>query len=158
MVDGLKLAARDGEDIAVISAMLQDAVIAPEDMTWLERDGCFILVASRFRWEVAAAGGRPSFQRVHASLTFRGVSGVQQRGPDLRRGPAESRSFLCLLAMMTDGSSVLLRFAGGSELRLTCDAIDCRLTDLDEPWPTAWLPVHETDMMPDDSLLHSRHD
>jgi len=47
----LKLRARDLDDMAVIAAMLQDAVVRPAEMTYLARDKRFVMVFSRFRWE-----------------------------------------------------------------------------------------------------------
>jgi hypothetical protein len=47
----LKLRARDLDDMAVIAAMLQDAVVRPAEMTYLAREKRFVMVLSRFRWE-----------------------------------------------------------------------------------------------------------
>jgi hypothetical protein len=47
----LKLRARDLDDMAVIAAMLQDAVVRPAEMTYLAQEKRFVMVLSRFRWE-----------------------------------------------------------------------------------------------------------
>src|ERR1700750_3143232 len=100
---GLKLRARDGADLAIIAACLQDALIRPRDMTYLPDDKRFAFVANRFRWEAAArrsgdqksenaretrstdsgdaefADGEPAgqhYQRVHCGVCFDRVRGV----------------------------------------------------------------------------------
>ena len=47
----VKLAATDPEDIAVLSALLQDAVIPISEMIYLAAESRFAMVANRFRWE-----------------------------------------------------------------------------------------------------------
>lgn len=53
----LKLRAYDREDFAVVSAVLQDALVPVIDMAWLEGETRFALVANRFRWERRAPAG-----------------------------------------------------------------------------------------------------
>ncbi len=53
----LKLRARDLDDMRVIAAMLQDAVVRPAEMAYLAREKRFVMVLSRFRWE------DPEFER-----------------------------------------------------------------------------------------------
>lgn len=47
----LKIRARDLDDMSVLAAMLQDAVVRPAEMTYLAREKRFVMVMSRFRWE-----------------------------------------------------------------------------------------------------------
>nr|WP_242480642.1 DUF2948 family protein [Rhodovibrio sodomensis] len=53
----LKLRAYDREDFAVVSAVLQDALVPVIDMAWLPEEQRFALVANRFRWERRAPAG-----------------------------------------------------------------------------------------------------
>jgi hypothetical protein len=53
----LKLRAYDREDFAVVSAVLQDALVPVIDMAWLAEEQRFALVANRFRWERRAPAG-----------------------------------------------------------------------------------------------------
>ena len=46
---GLKLRAADGEDLAVISAILQDSLVTIGEMTYLPDENRFVLVANRFQ-------------------------------------------------------------------------------------------------------------
>ena len=134
--------------LTALVGKLQDAVVAPQDMTWLSSEGRFVLVASRFRWEAAATGVRPPFERVHTSLQFQHVTGVQRCGPDPHSEPTGQSHFLSLLDIVRDDESILLRFAGGTTLRLLCTNMSCRLADMNEPWPTAWRPSHEPGELP----------
>src|SRR5258708_30319814 len=74
----LRLRAEDAEDLAVISACVQDALVSVRDLTY-DRDGRrFVAVANRFRREAAAAA--PPFERTMCALAFDNVDGVTYRG------------------------------------------------------------------------------
>src|SRR5215831_14997277 len=79
---GLKLRAEDADDLAVLSACLQDAVVAVRDLAYLPEEESFVLVASRFRWErrQRAAPGKGGFERVLCAVTFQTVGAVSYRG------------------------------------------------------------------------------
>ena len=47
----LKLRAHDAEDLAVVSALLQDAIVPAKEMTFLADERRFVMVANRFMWE-----------------------------------------------------------------------------------------------------------
>jgi hypothetical protein len=51
MTGPLKLRAEDAEDLDVVSACLQDAIVPLSDMEFLAGEKRFVLVANRFRWE-----------------------------------------------------------------------------------------------------------
>ena len=141
---GLRLRAEDGDDLAVISACLQDAIVPVRDLAYDPDQREFLLVANRFRWEngVAPAPGETAFERTLCGLAFRDVSGVSYRG--FRR--SEGDRLLSLLAIRPeDGAedrTVLLEFSGGAVIRLEVGHIDAHATDLGEPWPTPWRPDH----------------
>ncbi len=137
----LKLRGEDAEDIAVISTILQDALVAVGEMAWLPDEHRFVLVANRFRWEPEGSMPRRNFERTLAGLRFEGVRGVRRRG----FSPRESERLLSLLAIQTDGQAVYLEFAGDCSVRLDVERVDCRLDDLGEPWPTRWRPRHPID-------------
>lgn len=158
--DRLKLRARDAEDLAVISACLQDAIVDASDITFLRRERRFVLLANRFRWEARAAAGdlpdapppghgregdarfedAPLYERVHCALTFDRVRAVNYRG--FRR--AGRGMLLNLLAIAPERGAILLSFSGGAAIRLAARGILCHMEDLGEPWPTRWRPHHDT--------------
>jgi hypothetical protein len=143
----LRLRAEDAEDLAVISACLQDALVSVRDLAYDRDARSFMLVANRFRWESggAKAGEAPPFERILCGLAFDEVEGVTYRG--FHR--SEEDRILCLLAIRprarATGGSVDLEFAAGATVRLTMSEIRCWLRDLGEPWPTPWHPDHPAD-------------
>lgn len=155
----LKLRAKDREDFAVLSAVLQDALVAVGDMTQVARDKRFVMVANRFRWETRAPladlpdqPGRkvperegdarfedvPLYERVHCGVTFDRVKSVRYRG--FRKSSGER--ILNLLAVVRDDDGVTLQFSEEAAVRLHGPRIVCHLEDLGEPWPTHWRPDH----------------
>lgn len=137
----LKLSATDPEDIAVLSALLQDAVVPISEMIFLAADGRFALVANRFRWEDTEeekVAGR-IYERVRCGLTFDRVTAVRRRNFDASR---RSQVF-DLLALSATAEYVDLIFAGGATIRLEVEQILCHAEDFGEPWPTQWRPEHQ---------------
>ena len=142
-----KLRAEDADDLAVISACLQDALVAVRDLAFVPPDHTFLMVANRFRWERASrsARGEAGYQRTLCGITFSAVVGVSYHG--FRR--SEDVRILSLLAIRPErdgkGNAILLEFSDGAAIRLEVGRIFCRAQDLGEPWPTPWQPWHDVD-------------
>ncbi len=141
----LKLRAEDADDLAVLSACLQDALVAVRDLAYDPEERIFVLIANRFRWEGARgpAPGEAGDERTLCGLAFREVAGVSYRG--FRRG--EDDRILSLLAIRPGaaaaGGAILLEFSGAAAIRIEAARIDCRAKDLGDPWPTRWRPRHD---------------
>jgi len=148
---GLRLRAEDAEDLAVISACLQDALVSVRDLAYDRAARTFVLVANRFRWEGSGAGTQRAtpFERTLCGVAFDEIDGVAYRG--FHR--SEEDRILSLLAIRpifgpgigSTGGAIDLEFAAGVAIRLTAAAIRCRVRDFGEPWPTAWQPGHKLD-------------
>ncbi len=54
----LRLIALDGEDLAVLSAHLQDSVLRVGDMLYFAKEKRFVLALNRFDWLTAGAAPR----------------------------------------------------------------------------------------------------
>ena len=142
----LKLRAEDTDDLAVLSACLQDALVPVRDLAYVPDQKIFVFVANRFRWE---SGSRPvpgERQRILCAVTFSAVDGVSYRG--FRRGDEDR--ILALLAIRAVAESagaeaILLEFSGHAAIRLEVARIQCRAKDLGEPWPTPWHPRHDAE-------------
>lgn len=147
---GLRLRGEDAEDLAVISACLQDALVSVRDLAYDRDAATFMLAANRFRWEARGkfeAGA--AFERTLCGLVFETVSGVVYRGFQ-RRAEERILSLLAIKPGQTDetgqaGVTIDLEFAGGATIRLSAAAIRCRALDFGDPWPTAWQPGHVLD-------------
>jgi len=142
---GLRLRAEDADDLAVISACLQDALVSVRDLAYDRDARSFVFVANRFREEAGAGDEAARFERTLCGVAFGEVEGVAYRG--FYR--SEEDRILCLLAIRpnpaTNGGTIDLDFSGGPAIRLTASVIRCHARDFGEPWPTAWHPDHPED-------------
>ena len=138
VADALRLMARDDEDLAVLSMVLQDALISVSEMAYVPDEQRFVLVANRFRWEPPIDGPRKNFERRHAGLSISGITAVKRRGFSL----ADRDRILVLLAIRPVPGGLQLDFAGDASIRLETGGIICHLDDLSESWPTRWRPQH----------------
>lgn len=134
----LRLTAVTAEDLAVISALLQDAVGRTGEVCWMPRRRRLAAIVNRFRWEDAPAAERERrpYERVRALVLFDGVLSVRARGVD----PADRQAALAILAMkfVPDaegvGGRIDLTLAGGGEVAIEIECIEIRLQDLTRPW------------------------
>lgn len=138
----LKLLALDEEDLAVVSAHLQDAVVKVADMGFLPRVQRFALLLNRFDWDQQVVANETVRRR--AGLHFERVRDAKCRGMD----EAQRNGVLNLLALTfipTDAPSgyILLTFSGGAEVRLEVECIEASLKDLGPAWGCAHAPRHE---------------
>ena len=135
----LKLLALDGEDLEIISATTQDAVVRVGDMGFAKADHRFALLMNRFAWE---EDGKTR-QRKRAALSFNRVNDVKVSGIDTNsiEGVLE---LLAIRYTMTDdpAGTIDLDFAGGGTVRLTVECIETRLQDLGAAWAAKATPEH----------------
>lgn len=142
MMELLKLAALDVEDLAVISAHLQDAILRAEDLAWLPGEHRFALAARRFDWSVPP--GEPPRRRL-AGLHFERVLSVKARGITPGATSGETLSLLAITFEETEAPSgfATLVFSGGAAIRLELECIEVRLKDLGPVWQADGRPDHE---------------
>lgn len=143
----LKLAALDEEDLEVLSAHLQDAVLRVADLAYLPRDKRFALVADRFAWErimrEQPEGTDAAFERRRTGLHFERVLKCSSRGIDR----SARDCILELLAIRFTPASapagtIDLLFAGGKDIRLEVECIEAAARDLGPAWTTHCCPKH----------------
>ena len=142
MSDKLKLSALDADDLGVISAAVQDALVAVRDCAYFKDEKRFVLLLNRFRWE-ADPTVEAAYSRTHSALVFNEVTAVRHHNIPLD----EPDRMLELLALVLDykgenDRSVTLRFAAGRAIRLEIARLACHLGDVGEPWATPWKPAH----------------
>ncbi len=139
----LKLLALDAEDLAVVSAHVQDAVLKVGDIHWRASEKRLVVALNRFVWERTARPGE-TLERRRAALHFDRVTSVKA----LRLRPDLPETVLELLALRfeaTDDPSgiVELAFAGGATLRLEVECLEAGLADLGAAWATDHCPKHD---------------
>lgn len=144
-MDALKLIALDRDDIEVVSAHLQDAVVRAADIHWRPGERRLVVGLDRFDWE-AAGGAAPQYRRRRAALRFERVRACQCREVDAARKDGA----LNLLAVSFDesdapGGRVILTFSGGAALRLEVECLEAELVDLGPAWVTEACPCHAVD-------------
>ena len=154
MTPPLKIIARDAEDLAVVSACLQDSLIPLNEMRYLPQERRFIMVANRFRWERAALPTQEAIpgkdadfdsdedfgnqQRTNAGICIDRVLSVRSRNIDRSRPD----DFLSLLSVHIDANKLSFEFAGGGTIQVEVEALSLYLSDLGKAWPTQWQPDH----------------
>jgi len=143
----LKLHALDEEDLAVMSAHLQDAIMRVQEMTYMPRQQRFAAVLNRFDWLEAerGSGKRGRYQRRQAALRFDRVMDAKIQNIDRQRNDGIFE-LLAIQFQPTDppGGEVLLIFAGDAAIRLTVECIEAELRDLSAAWRARSKPEHDT--------------
>jgi hypothetical protein len=136
----LGLIAVDTEDLEVLSANLQDAVVRVGDIAFLPQVHRFAFVACRFDW-VAAEQGR--MERCRTGLHFDRVEKVHLAG----FCRSDKDAMLNLLSISFEpteppGGTVLFTFSGGAAIRLFVECLDAQLRDIGPRWTTHRKPGH----------------
>jgi hypothetical protein len=144
-MEPVKFVALDRDDLEVVSAHLQDAVVKVSDVIWRPRERRVVVALSRFDWP-SAGGTSPELRRCRSALRFERVNSCRCRSLD----PTGRNAVLNLLAVEfseTDppAGMVSLIFSGGGELRLEVECLEAELADLGPSWQAAALPTHVDD-------------
>jgi hypothetical protein len=143
----LRLRALDAEDLAVISALVQDAVLPATEMRYDRRRRRFALLLNRFRWEDVAPAERRGrdFERVQAVLAIEDVTRVATQGLDR----TDRDTVLSLLSVAfepgEDGTGrVILTLAGDGAVAVDVEALEVTLQDVTRPYiaPSKSRPSH----------------
>jgi Protein of unknown function (DUF2948) len=135
----LRLTAHEDDDLAVISAQMQDAIIKIADFSFSKKRREFALVANRFAWDAL-----PNKQRRRSGLHFASVVSVQRAG-FANTGRDTILSLLALTFETRDAPSgiVILSFSAGHSIRLEVECLDAVMADMGPAWSTDFLPDHK---------------
>lgn len=143
----LRLRALDGEDLSVISTLVQDAVLPASELRWDRQARRFALLLNRFRWEDAATASarRRGFERVQSVLVIEDVLNVQSQGVLSH----DKDTVLSLLSISWEsgevpGGRVVLTLAGDGAIAVTVEALEVVLRDVTRPYlaPSGKAPDH----------------
>ena len=126
----LKLMALDADDLAVISAHVQDARVRTSEIIWRQGEKRLVIGMRRLDWEQTLCG-ETTQRRLIAALRFDRVLSCKSRHIDLEAQDA----VLDLVGIEfhegeAPSGSALLVFAQGGALRLDVECLECELTDL----------------------------
>jgi hypothetical protein len=145
-LDELKLVALDNDDIEVVSAHLQDALIKVADIFWYPREHRFVMALNRFDWMSAVdakTDAKADYRRCRSALRFERVLACKCRGLDQAKKDARL-NLLAVEFAATDPPAgvVMLTFSGGGVIRLEVECLEAELADLGEVSATAICPDH----------------
>lgn len=139
----LKLVALESDDLAIVSAHLQDAVACVSEMAYLPSEKRFVMMVNRFDW-IAASESAKSVRR-RTGVRFERVMAARTRGVDL----AGDKTMLNLLAVEfaeteAPSGSVTLYFSGDAAIQLEVECIEMAMDDLGPEWPARACPQHDS--------------
>jgi hypothetical protein len=143
----LALLARGPDDVAVLSALLQDAVFPITEMAYDRKRRRFALLVNRFRWEDRDAADRAKrgYERVQSLLVVQDVLAVRTQGVSRdARDMVLSLLTVGFTAGVDGGGRLDLALAGDGAIALEVEAVDIALRDVTRPYlaPSKKVPDH----------------
>jgi hypothetical protein len=125
-----RLIALDADDLAVISAHVQDAKVQAADIIWRQAEKRLVVGMNRLDWDQTLKGETEP-RRLIAALRFDRVLSCKSRNISLDA----PETVLDLLGIEfhpanPPGGSAVLMFSNGGALRLDVECLECELADL----------------------------
>jgi hypothetical protein len=151
VMEELKLVALDKDDVEVMSAHLQDALVKVGDIFWRPGERRFVMAVNRFDWMNAVDADAlkiksPEYRRCRTALRFERVVSCKCRGLD-QRGKDAVLNLLAVEFTEHDApaGTVTMTFSGGGAIRLEVECLEAELVDLGEVFAAMACPHHFTD-------------
>ena len=143
-IENLKLIANSEDDLRVISAHLQDAIVATPDIANLKKNRIFLLQLNRFMWEDVEKGVFRKNKRIRTILKFDNVIRVTSKNIN-QSNKSRFLDFLAIESSILKDKSydINLIFSGDSIIKINSEVIDVTLDDQGEPWDSKTKPKHK---------------
>jgi hypothetical protein len=143
-VKNLKLLATSDEDLRVIAAHLQDAIVSFQDIANLKKNRIFLIQLNRFMWEDVEKGVFRKNKRIRTVLKFDNVISVLSKNINIKN----NKNFLDFLtiesSLLPDKSyEIKLIFSGDSVIKIKAEVIDVTLDDQGSSWESKTQPKHD---------------
>jgi hypothetical protein len=143
-VTNLKLLATSNEDLRVVAAHLQDAIVSLQDIINLKKNRIFLIQLNRFMWEDIEKGIFRKNKRIRTILKFDNVISVLSKNIDIKK----NNNFLDFLTiesnLLPDKSyEIKLIFSGDVVIKIKTEVIDVTLDDQGSPWESKVQPKHD---------------
>ena len=143
--DAIKLIVQSPDDVTMLSAFLQDGLVAHHDIHFDQSQQEVMLVVDRYRWEQDASRR----ERVLMGLRIGKVTALLEKKWHRSAAPHDTALFYNLLNLAyeqrDDGTqSLCFTFSGGAALRLMVDDLMMSAGDIAPPRPAIATPEHKT--------------
>ena len=143
-VKNLKLIARTEEDLRVVSAHLQDAIVNVSDIANLKKNKIFLMQMNRFMWEDVEKGVFRKNKRIRTIIKIENVLNVHSKNIN----QSKKDKFLDFLTIETNrmpdnNYEMKIVFAGDSIIKIISEVIEVTLDDQGEAWDTKNVPKHK---------------
>jgi len=139
----IRIMALEPDDLDVISAHMQDAVIKIADINYSHKARQFSLVANRF--EIEQAQQANNAHRRQTGLSFSQVKAVRARR--VRQNAGEAVLSLLAIEFFAAKSApdgvIKLTFSGDGNIELDVECVEVQMEDLGPRWSTKNIPAHE---------------
>ena len=142
-VTNLKLLATSDEDLRIVAAHLQDAIVLTQDIISLKKNRIFLIQLNRFMWEDVEKGIFRKNKRIRTILKFDNVISVLSKNINTK----SNKKFLDFLTIecnvLSDKSyEVKLIFSGDAIIKIKTEIIDVTLDDQGSPCESKTQPKH----------------
>jgi|TARA_B110000285_G_scaffold165270_1_gene184606 hypothetical protein len=142
-VKNLKLLATSDEDLRVIAAHLQDAIVSVQDFANLKKNRIFLIQLNRFMWEDVERGVFRKNKRIRTVLKFDNIITVLSKNINTKK----NKTFLDFLTieckLLPDKNyEIKLIFSGDAMIKIKTEVIDVTLDDQGNPWESKTEPRH----------------
>ena len=140
----LKLIARTEDDLRVVSAHLQDAIVNTAEIASLEKNKIFLMQLNRFMWEDVEKGVFRKNKRIRTILKFENV--IKAVSKNINQSKKDN--FLDFLTIETNqmpdnNYEMIIVFSGDSIIKVISEVIEVTLDDQGEAWDTKNMPKHK---------------
>jgi hypothetical protein len=143
-VTNLKLLATSDEDLRIVAAHLQDAIVSIQDIANLKKNRIFLIQLNRFMWEDVEKGVFRKNKRIRTILKFDNVICALSKNINTKK----DKNFLDFLtiesSLLPDKSyEIKLIFSGDAVIKIKVEVIDVTLDDQGSPWESKTKPKHK---------------
>ena len=142
--NNLKLIGNNYEDLKVISACIQDSIVAVKDMVFLEQNRIFVMMINRFMWENIERETLGQNKRIRCAVKFEEVLKVRSKEINQR---SKNKRLECLAIkcnkIKNNNYEIKIFFAGDSIITLISEDIEVIMHDLGKAWNVRHIPKHK---------------
>ena len=143
-VKNLRLLATSDEDLRIIAAHLQDAILTVKDAANLKKNRIFLIQLNRFMWEDVEKGVFRKNKIIRTMLKYDNVITVLSKNINTKK----DNNFLDFLTvesnLLPDKSyEIKLIFSGNSVIKIKAEVIDVTLDDQGASWESKTQPKHD---------------